>query len=210
MTPAGRLFHAVAWLSLGCHVLVASGLPVPLAARRPGDADAAARKDRSRPFPCMDRPCGCATAERCLTRCCCHTPAQTLAWARAHGVEPAVLAALERRAGAAPAEGRCAPATCAAVDPDAPEVCGEYRSLAADAAPDPAPEPAAGGVRVVILRDVLACEGILAAWFACIAAPPPPRVAAPAHDLPAGRVALLDERRLSVSADRSTPPPRAS
>ena len=43
-------------------------------------------KDRTAPFPCLDRPCGCATAAGCWERCCCFTHAQKLAWADANGV----------------------------------------------------------------------------------------------------------------------------
>jgi hypothetical protein len=49
----------------------------------------------------MNKPCGCTTAAQCFTKCCCNTPAETLAWARGRDVEPELLAALERRAGVA-------------------------------------------------------------------------------------------------------------
>ena len=80
-----------------------------------GDALADTRlaaKDRSRPFPCMDKPCGCATAEQCFANCFCHTPAERLAWAKAHGVEPAVLAALEKRLAADAAGAKAAGSCC--------------------------------------------------------------------------------------------------
>ena len=153
--------RVIAWALLGLYGVVASGLPLPLGmpsgpgiATRRGDRVAATRlaaKDRSRPFPCMDKPCGCATAEQCFTACCCHTPAERLAWARAHGLEPAVLASLAARVArrdaagatsATPQEGCCAtaaapsrPSCCAAsaaVTDAAEEVCRDYQSLAAD------------------------------------------------------------------------------
>ncbi|QDU98833.1 hypothetical protein Pla8534_67440 [Lignipirellula cremea] len=45
-------------------------------------------KDRSAPFPCQDRPCGCGSAEQCWRKCCCFSHAQKLAWAKSHGVTP--------------------------------------------------------------------------------------------------------------------------
>lgn len=93
--------RAVTWLVLAAYVVLASGVPLPDGAalnpgRPMGAAGAVAAKDRSRPFPCMDSPCGCATAEQCYSRCCCHSVAERLAWARRHGVEAEMLAALAR------------------------------------------------------------------------------------------------------------------
>lgn len=229
LTASGT--RLVAWFALGCHLLVASGVALPLAvAPTDGAGDAAARlaaKDRSRPFPCMDKACGCVSAEQCFAGCCCHTPSWQLAWARAHGVEPAVLAALERRAsGAAPSTAGCRadraaePACCetqaTAESPsiDGPDVCSAYRSLAAKPAATPAPAsppdtPAGTPPRVVILRDMLACGGIATAWLACgTALPPPPRIEPPAHDAPAGAIAARDECAASAFMEPSAPPPR--
>jgi hypothetical protein len=47
-----------------------------------------ARKDRSRPYPCQDRPCGCASADECWHHCCCMNNKEKLVWARDHGVAP--------------------------------------------------------------------------------------------------------------------------
>lgn len=219
LTTSGS--RRVAWVALGCHLLVASGLPLPLAIPPDGGGhDAAARlaaKDRSRPFPCMDKACGCASAERCFAGCCCHTPGEQLAWARAHDVEPAVLAALERRV--APTATHACRAAKAAQAPslDGPDVCSAYRSLAAapvaphavTPAPDAGDGPTSPAPRQVILRDMLACGGIATAWLACGAAlPPPPCVAPPAHDARAGIIAICDEAAPSVFADLSAPPPR--
>ena len=43
-------------------------------------------KDRSQPFPCQNRPCGCRTADQCWKKCCCFTNSQKLAWAKVHQV----------------------------------------------------------------------------------------------------------------------------
>ena len=135
-----------------------------------------------------------------------------------------MLAALERRvvcdtatptgccAAAREEPSCCAAATCESADSETPDACDDYRSLAAAAVPSPEPHAEgvdeASGTRVVILRDMLACGGILTAWLACGAALPPPRVAPPGHDAPAGALALDDVVAPSVSADPATPPPR--
>lgn len=81
---------ALAVLAGVCLALV----PLPIA------APPVAGKDRSKPFPCMDRPCGCASADQCWKGCCCFTNSEKVAWARANRIElPAfVLAAAKKEA----------------------------------------------------------------------------------------------------------------
>lgn len=60
-----------------------------------------AAKDRSRPFPCQDRPCGCASAEQCWKKCCCFNNQQKREWAKEHHVAlPADFPADEEQADA--------------------------------------------------------------------------------------------------------------
>jgi hypothetical protein len=158
MQPREPVRRITTWLAILGYTLVASGLPLPfgLVAPAASDSPAAKRlagKDRSQPFPCMDKPCGCATAEQCFTKCCCNTPAETLAWAKAHAVEPAVLAALEHRvAGSRKAVNSAAKSSCCSTNApvveesccttkpsanavvenvEAQELCSDYPSLAA-------------------------------------------------------------------------------
>lgn len=49
-------------------------------------------KISSQPFPCQDHLCGCRTAEQCWSNCCCFTPEERWAWAKAHNVEPPAYA----------------------------------------------------------------------------------------------------------------------
>jgi len=53
------------------------GMPVP----------ARVIKDKSRPFPCMHRACGCHKADDCLKKCCCFSKSERVAWAKRHHVE---------------------------------------------------------------------------------------------------------------------------
>ena len=213
------------WAAILGYVLVASGLPLPVGAgsRPVAESPAAKRlagKDRSRPFPCMDKPCGCATAEQCFTSCCCHTPAQTLAWARAHEVAPAVLAALERRVAVGRRPARAEKSCCGRETPAAEASCCARETPAAEAtccssarpatAPDDTaatPEPRS---RVVTLRAMLACGGIVAEWFAAGAALPPPRVElALAVRLP-DTCTVTDDTCDSPASSPAAPPPRAA
>ena len=75
----GRAF--VAALLIVNQFAVASGLPFPM-------PDSAVKKDLSKPFPCMNRPCGCQNADQCWHECCCFTMREKLAWAEANGVTP--------------------------------------------------------------------------------------------------------------------------
>jgi hypothetical protein len=232
------------WLAILGYTLVASGLPLPFGMITPAapDSPAAKRlagKDRSQPFPCMDKTCGCATAEQCFTSCCCSTPAETLAWARARRVEPAVLAALEQRvasssqlAAKAPKSSCCstkapvAEKSCctsrqpAAVVFEDTKICSHEQPLAATpsateeatpnkASPDEEPSRQPRS-RTVTLRAMLACGGIVAEWFAAGAALPPPRL----------EVSLVmhvldvctpgDEAGESLAASPAAPPPRGA
>ncbi len=206
------------WWAVISYVLVASGLPLP-GGVPPTGGDAVAKrlsaKDRSRPFPCMDKPCGCGSAEQCFTNCCCHTPAELLAWARAKRVDRAVIVALSRRA-AAPG-GTISPpnlvASCCSTVAR-PACCAEADRPACLGATPPVPvEPEAVPVAVpaVVLRAMLACGGIVAEWLAVGGSlPPPPVTACDRGGPPAAALTLFDESSLSERVAPEGPPPRAS
>ena len=226
--------RAVRWVVLAGYVLVASGVPLPIAPAPAGPGSPAARrlagKDRSRPFPCMDKPCGCATAEQCFSSCCCNSPAELMAWAEANRVDPATLLVLRHRVASAAAEASaesccCSaapaePSCCTATATPPTDCCREDRSLEVEpscceavAAPrqQPAGDIAASvAPRSVSLRAMLACGGILAGWSAAMTSLPPP--AALRHDEAMPLVAVIVVANdVSRSADLPTdsPPPRA-
>ncbi len=116
----------------------------------------------------MDKPCGCATAEQCFSNCCCNTPAELLAWAKANRIDPAVIVALKRRA-AAPA-----PETTCCSTAAKPSCCAEAAkaSCCESSAPEPRePEESPVSVHTVVLRAMLACGGVVTEWLAVGAAP---------------------------------------
>ncbi len=218
------------WSAIVGYGLVASGIPLPCGTVSAGSAVAGKRlsaKDCSRPFPCMNKPCGCATAEQCFTNCCCHTAAETLAWAKAHQVDPAVIAALQRRVAAppAPAASCCSvPKSCcaaAAAGEEAPadslagpEICSDYQSLATTPAVPSrvADEPDADSVsvRVVSLRAMLACGGLVAEWLACGASLPPSPVVFVVSCECFELVAGTSDRMSSLRLAPDVPPPRVA
>jgi hypothetical protein len=232
------------WLAICGYMLVASGLPLPLGVVSPAapESPAAKRlagKDRSRPFPCMDKSCGCATAEQCFTNCCCNTPAETLAWAKAHAVEPAVLAALERRVvrdrpavekvaktSCCLSQAQVAEASCCTIKQPAAlcedtEICSDEQSLAAaprastdvstekELPTDDEPSRQPQS-RTVTLRSMLACGGIVAEWFAAGAALPPPRAEVSLTMRMLDVCTPGDESGESLRASPAAPPPRAA
>lgn len=67
-----------AGLALLSYLSAIIGVPLP----------ASPPKDRSRPYPCQDRACGCRGPEECWRRCCCFSAEEHWAWARARDIEP--------------------------------------------------------------------------------------------------------------------------
>ncbi|MBM4021399.1 MAG: hypothetical protein FJ284_04005 [Planctomycetes bacterium] len=200
------LRRAVAWAMLGLHGLVASGLPLPVTLPAAAASRTLADKDRSRPFPCMDTPCGCESAERCFSHCCCHTPTEMLRWAETQGVEPAVIAALRRRVGEPPhvavAGGCCAarsaePSCGAADEADGDPICNA-ESCGAETSG-----------RGVSLRAMLACGGIVSEWTALGVAVSPPAPASCELPRPAiGPVVVADDYVSRAGEPLDPPPPR--
>ncbi|MBI3410262.1 MAG: hypothetical protein HY040_18130 [Planctomycetes bacterium] len=86
MSPPRRFFRctlprrATALVALLTYFNAAVASPLPILKER--------HKDRSRPFPCQDRPCGCNNAEDFWRGCCCFTPEERLAWAHENAVTP--------------------------------------------------------------------------------------------------------------------------
>lgn len=198
------VLRSTAWCAVLGYALVASGLPLPFGSLPSGPlagrADPVAprllaAKDRTRPFPCMDKPCGCATADQCFTSCCCHPPAERLAWARARGLEATVRSAIERAAAPRPQAASCCSAATG---------CRAPQAVQAEVARD------VGRSRSVSLRAMLACAGIVQQWFAAGSSLPPPRVESP-RSLPGPeRIAVADVSIDSVVDVPDVPPPRAA
>lgn len=202
-----RVRRATLWLATLGYALVASGLPIPLGVdhgpRSPASEKRLSGKDRSRPFPCMDKPCGCATAEQCFSRCCCNTPAELLAWAKANRVEPGVIAALAGRVAATtPSSESCCAAkqkTCCAVSAG-PGADAVSETDGADDAP-----------RSVSLRAMRACQGLAAEWLLIgVSLPARPAATMRFTAAPIASVCLVDVFSFGALPAPDGPPPRAA
>lgn len=216
----------VTWCAVLGYALIISGMPLGSLSPSIGRSAAAAKrlavKDRSTPFPCMDTPCGCVSAEQCFTDCCCRSPAETLAWARANQVTADVLLALQRRA-AGPAASEATGSCCAAAGDDLSEVCFEYDYLASDKAAGTAAELAATASdptaadavaepvsrRTLVLKSLLRCGGLVTQWLAAGVCLPLTAVTAVVCGEPLPAAVNLKQRTLLGERDEpAAPPPR--
>ena len=125
-------------------------------------------KDRSQPFPCMDRPCGCATADQCWKRCCCFTNQQKIVWAKRVGAAiPEFVVAAASKEAAAQKEKQ----VCTIVKPRCPH-CRETPTTAvvtaetrkADADNDQPKTIRRRAARYVLGISALECQGLTTLW----------------------------------------------
>jgi hypothetical protein len=176
------------------YVVAAVGFPAPA---RP-------LKDPTSPFPCQGRACGCRTADQCRQRCCCFTPDQHRAWARAHHVRPPPEARGQAEEGwnTVPLRLQAAggAACCAKAEARNCASCARHERQATTAKPattapgprqpvaehKPTPPRAAGTVWVIgSLRQQ--CHGLSTLWVTAGAALSPPSPVLYAYDWhPAG------------------------
>jgi hypothetical protein len=182
-------------IALAGYLIAATGLPLPILSR----------KDHSEPFPCMDHACGCASASQCWHNCCCTTPAERLAWAKQHGVEPplSVLVAVGRQTDEFPAAKAC----CTA----------KHRHDDHDELHDSAPPERSGVAKqqgkeqldFVSISALRQCSGLAPLWSFLAAAPAPPAIVQCDFEWnPVGWVRPSSERASSLAGSPPIPPPR--
>jgi hypothetical protein len=196
--PTRRL---VAGAALLAYLAVGVGVPLPVPPI----------KNHTQPFPCQDHPCGCQTAEQCWRHCCCFTPEERLAWARAHGVEPPPYAERPAEGGwhtarlrdrdsappPAPGYSHCARA------PGKGSCCGPDSDRGPETKPSTSP-----GVRWRSHVGALRCGGLATFWLTTGAILPPALLTwAPSLTL-AGRVAERAAAAAHCSPEPPIPPPR--
>ena len=176
------------WFCVAIYLAVALGLPIPL----PRAATATAAKDASKPFLCMNSPCGCRDADQCWHHCCCHTLAERLQWARQNHIQPPDDVIAEAKAEGIEWNTSTDDDGCTGDDAD------QHEHHEHGAAPGR-----------VVLSQMLECQGLGGHWLAAVVSLLPP--AAVRSTIPLihlGGVALFQVRPTSLSADPPTPPPR--
>jgi hypothetical protein len=221
----GRAFVAALLVN---QFAVASGLPFPT-------PDSAIKKDLSKPFPCMNRPCGCQNADQCWHECCCFTMREKLAWAEANGVTPPDFvreaAAREALADASNAghehgvlcqEKHCCCCRCKASQSgdDSKEcdkqtcdkqLCDKHAAVAAASVPpaQPSNEPVRDqdGSKSIVLLMALGCRGQSSFSLLALALPFVRRPTISFVALPIGTVFVRTELFTSHSEAPTVPPP---
>jgi hypothetical protein len=142
-------------------------------------------KDLSTPFPCMNRACGCRSADECWRSCCCTTKAERIAFAEKHlGHIPAALA------DAADKPAVCSHSCCSMDRPSAKPLSKSKSN-------------------VVVFAAVLKCRGLTAGWsiFSAAVPPPIPQTLALSKE-PRVITRPGSESAASTVMDTPTPPPR--
>jgi hypothetical protein len=185
-TSRRSLWHRLgAALSLCAYLFAGFGLPLPAAP---------VRKDTSVPYPCMNNPCGCRSAEQCWRNCCCMTVEERWAWARAHNVQPPPYAVRPSTdiAKTCCTEGGCRKGCCHSGD------CRHEAAARADDSTD-----------WVLGVAALRCRGVTAEWASIGAVLPPvePITWAPSRE--AGEwLPSIDETTAPFRPAPTAPPPR--
>ncbi|MFG0254794.1 MAG: hypothetical protein ACF787_06815 [Rhodopirellula sp. JB053] len=138
---------------------------LPLTAPRPSTTER---------FPCENCPCGCATAEFCWDKCCCHTDAEKLAWAAENGVQPPAFLIARVQQSSAPANTvarsdsqQKTASCCCCCSENAPscDTAGDTNEASENAANTPAAsDDVESSVRLVLLEDAARCRGIDMIW----------------------------------------------
>jgi hypothetical protein len=179
--------------------------PLPFSVR--ATESASNGKDLSTPYPCMNRPCGCRSAEDCWKSCCCTTKAERIAFVLENGLEmPAALvdAADEE---STPAEPKACCSKSPAVAPcDKDAECTP--SSGCDKCDRQQSKPRKG---VVFFSSVLKCKGLstmLAQFGGAVLPLVTPQVTFFVTEH--GRLTLVDDVVTGLTLAPPAPPPRIS
>jgi hypothetical protein len=173
--------------------------PLPFAVRAAGTAGSA--KDLSTPFPCMNRVCGCSSAEECWTSCCCTTREERIAFVLEHGLE--MPAALKEADEPPTARRTCCSSKSECAGCQSPS---KEKKPGCDSCALPK-KPARKGL--VLLSAALKCKGLTSMLLQFGGAVIPTNASLPPFVPTAqGLLTLADDLRDGVSLSPPAPPPR--
>jgi hypothetical protein len=190
-------------------LVVNSGLPVVQPVNAPSG------KDKSKPFPCQSRACGCMSQDQCMRGCCCFTASERLAWANEHDVKaPAELVAEaehEHERGDDPQLAKSCCATGAAIEPTA--ACANCDDAHDDANHEHAnEEEGSQGWHVTFIMGALAshCRGLGPLSALAFSALPPAAAVSYHYDwCPSGWITIVSPRASSTFLQPLLRPPCA-
>jgi hypothetical protein len=173
------------------------------------------KKQSSEPFPCMNCPCGCKTAEKCWRDCCCHTLTEKLAWARDNGVTPPAYVLAAAKVAIEKKEPNCClkkTATLCCSTCTEPECCAKPKCSGGDQVCHQTRlqtrRPKASIVLVIQSRR---CQGLTSSLTTLPPSVMPTQVVHAISTPPAGEVNLLNEQLSPSPFDApDTPPPQSA
>ncbi|HEY2760701.1 MAG TPA: hypothetical protein VGI75_08155 [Pirellulales bacterium] len=157
-------------------------------------------KKTDEPYPCMNHPCGCPSAEECWRHCCCFTLTERLAWAREHHITPPDYALAEARAKGIDWNNFCSDETEAEADG-----CSHHAARDDSCCGHLEHETSS----TVVLIQAMKCQGADQNWIGQnVSLPPPAVVEARAANDSVEHRSVHSETISSPSFAPPTPPPR--
>lgn len=182
-TCCGICRRLVVATAVAAYVATCVGLPFPMRVSKRGGGR----------FPCEDHACGCATAQECWEYCCCYTPRQKLAWAKAHGVTPPgfVLAQVQREMRRACCRAHGSPRACCK---------SHHRGHDGESVAGKSP----GKTVWVLTSWSRQCKGMADYWTGCPPSLPPSAISMTARGSSQPR--FLDNVSAGPLHDRGSPP----
>jgi hypothetical protein len=190
----------IAWSGVLAFILASFGVIPPL------NSITTALVPRER-FPCESHACGCTNPHDCWTSCCCHSPAERLAWAyRNHVTPPADVTFSQRDIAMASA--------MIASNADSCPLCSHDNhddAASASASPDHTPPISKPALPFPGSASALSCRGV-SLWLAL----PPPLSTRPTLItlIPLPSFIIARSEPLLIAPSRTleipVPPPRAS
>ncbi|TWU19959.1 hypothetical protein [Allorhodopirellula heiligendammensis] len=120
-------------------------------------------------FPCENCSCGCATADFCWDKCCCHSDIEKLQWAADHNVTPpaflvARVSSTHGRESLAKLNAKTTDASCCCCRGPNADSCTIAVVTDHTSAESSSPTQTGPSVRLVSLEDAAKCRGISWLW----------------------------------------------